>query len=121
MVRYASTKLQTHTAEGGRIHMKKFVAVLTVVVMVVSLVSLVFAGEKCTVKSVDAKAGTAVLTNEGGKDVTVKADKGVDLATVKAGDKVEATIEKDMLKSVKAAAAAAPAAPAAKPKAAVGC
>lgn len=103
--------------------MKKFVAVLTVVVMVVSLVSLVFASDmqKGTVKSVDAKAGTVVLTNEAGKDMTLKADKGVDLGAVKAGDKIEASIDKDMLKAVKAAAAAAPAAPAAKPKAAVGC
>jgi hypothetical protein len=92
--------------------MKKVAAVLAVVVLVVALVSLAFAGGamKGTVKSVDAKAGTIVLTIDG-KDQTLKADAGVDLGKVKAGDKVEASVEKDMVKSIKAA----------KPKAAVGC
>ena len=93
--------------------MKKAAVILAVAVLVVSLVSLAFAGgNMATVKSVDAKAGTIVLTMDG-KDVTLKADKSVDLGKVKAGDKVEATVEKDMVKSIKAAAA--------KPKAAVGC
>jgi hypothetical protein len=96
--------------------MKKIAAVLAVVVLVVSLVSLVFAAEtqKGTIKSVDAKAGTVVFCAEGGKDVTLKADKSVDLSKVKAGEKVEVSVEKDMLMHVMAA-------PAAKPKAAVGC
>jgi len=74
--------------------MKKVTAVLAVVVLVVSLVSLAFASDmkKGTVKSVDAKAGTIVLTVDG-KDETLKADKGVDLGKVKAGDKVEASVE----------------------------
>jgi hypothetical protein len=93
--------------------MKKVSAVLAVVVLVVSLVSLAFAGTKMgTVKSVDAKAGTIVLTMDG-KDETLKADKSVDLSKCKAGDKVEVSVEKDVVKSIKAAAA--------KPKAAVGC
>ena len=93
--------------------MKKVAVVLAAAVLVVSLVSLVFAGGMmATVKSVDAKAGTIVLTMDG-KDSTMKADKGVDLGKVKAGDKVEVMVEKDMVKSMKAAAA--------KPKAAVGC
>jgi len=96
--------------------MKKVTAVLAVVVMVVSLVSMVFAADakKGTVKSVDAKAGTMVLSVDGGKDETLKADKAVDLGKCKAGDKVEVTVEKDTVMSMKAAAAA-------KPKAAVGC
>jgi Cu/Ag efflux protein CusF len=86
--------------------MKKVSAVLAVVVLVVSLVSLAFASDmkKGTVKSVDAKAGTIVLTVDG-KDETLKADKGVDLGKVKAGDKVEASVEKDTVMSMKAAAA----------------
>jgi len=93
--------------------MKKMAAILVVVVMVVSLVSLAFAGAvKGTIKSVDAKAGTVVFCADGGKDETLKADKAVDLGKLKAGDKVEATVEKDMLMGVKAAA---------KAKAAVGC
>ncbi len=95
--------------------MKKIAVVLAVVVLVVSLVSLAVADtKKGTVKAVDAKAGSVVLTVDG-KDMTLKADKSVDLAKLKAGEKVEATIEKDVLKSVKAEAA-----PAAK-KAPVGC
>jgi hypothetical protein len=102
--------------------MKKAAAILAVVVLVVSLVSLAVAAGPMngTIKSVDAKAGTAVFCAEGTTtDVTLKADKAVDLSKVKAGDKVEAMIEQGTLKSVKAAAA--PAAPAAKKKAAVGC
>jgi hypothetical protein len=93
--------------------MKKATAILAVVVMVVSLVSLVFAADakKVTVKSVDAKASTMVVTGEDGKDMTVTADKSVDLGKVKAGEKVMITVEKDMVTSVKAA----------KSKAAVGC
>ena len=93
--------------------MKKAAAILAVMVMVVSLVSLVFAAGpmKATIKSVDAKASTMVCTGEDGKDMTMNVDKSVDLGTVKAGDKVMITVEKDMVTSVKAA----------KAKAAVGC
>ncbi len=102
--------------------MKKIAVVLAVVVLVVAMTSLVFAAgmsmEKGTIKSVDAKAGTVVFCPEStNKDVTLKADKSVDLGKVKAGDKVEVSIEKDMLKHVMAApAGAAPA-----KKAPVGC
>lgn len=93
--------------------MKKFMAVAVVVVLVVALASLAFADTmKGTVKSVDEKAGSVVLTVDG-KDTNLKADKSVDLGKLKAGDKVEATVEKDTLKSVKAEAK--------KPKAAIGC
>jgi cold shock CspA family protein len=91
--------------------MKKIAVVVAVVLLVVSLGSFAFAEEmKGAIKSVDAAAGTVVLSS-GGKDVTLKADKAVDLNTLKAGQKVEATVENDVLKSVKIA----------KPKAAVGC
>lgn len=92
--------------------MKKVAAVLAVVVLVVSLVSLAFAADakKVVVKSVDAKAATMVVT-EDGKDATLSVDKAVDLGKVKAGDKVMITVEKDVVTSVKAA----------KSKAAVGC
>jgi hypothetical protein len=102
--------------------MKKIVAVLAVAVFAVVLASVAFAGmagmEKGTIKSVDAKAGTVVFCPEGGKDMTLKADKGVDLNTLKVGDKVEASVEKDVLKHVMAAPAAE-AAPAAAAPAAV--
>jgi len=106
--------------------MKKVTAVLAVVILVVALGSLAFAAEakKGTIKSVDAKAGTVVFCPEGTTtDMTLKAGKHVDLRKVKAGDKVEASIEKEMLMHVKEApaASAAPAEPAAKPKAPVGC
>ncbi len=98
--------------------MKKLSVVLVVVVSLCLVASLAFAGAKMgTVKSVDAAKGSVVITCEG-KDEALKADKSVDLSKVKAGDMVEFTAEKDMVKSIKAHAAAAPAA---KPKAAVGC
>jgi hypothetical protein len=91
--------------------MKKVAAVLAAVVMVVSLVSLVFAAEKkVVVKSVDEKTATMVVTDEG-KDETLKVDKSVDLGAVKAGEKVDIMIDKDMVTSVKKA----------RSKAAVGC
>ncbi len=96
--------------------MKKAAVVLAVLVLVVALCSFAFAAETKmgTIKSVDAKKHTVVFCPEGTKtDMKLKAGKGVDLSTVKAGDKVEASIDKHMLTGVKAAAAAAPAAPAA--------
>jgi cold shock CspA family protein len=98
--------------------MKKVAAVLAVAVMVVSLFSLAIAAEmkKGTVKAVDAKAGTITFTADGAHaDVVLKADKSVDLGAVKAGEKVEISVEKDTVMSLKAAA------PAAKRKAPVGC
>jgi hypothetical protein len=71
---------------------------------------------KGTVKSVDAKAGTIVLTTDSGKDEALTADNSVDLGKVKAGDAVEASVEKNVVKSLKMAAA-----PAKKRKSAVGC
>lgn len=90
--------------------MKKISAALAVAVMVVSFTSLAFAEKmKGTIKSVDAQAGTVVLSADG-KEMTLKADKSVDLGKLKEGSKVEAEVENDMLKSVKA-----------KRRAAVGC
>lgn len=94
--------------------MKKVAAVLAVAVMVVSLFSLAFAAEmqKGTVKAVDAKAGTMTFVADGTTaDVVLKADKAVNLGAVKAGDKVEISVEKDTMKSLKAAAAAPKKAP----------
>jgi Spy/CpxP family protein refolding chaperone len=91
-----------HFKEGRNI-MKKVAAVVAVAALVLSLVSLVFAAEMGTIKSVDAKAGTVVYCAEGGQDMTLKADKSVDLSSLKAGEKVEAVVENNMLKSVKAA------------------
>jgi hypothetical protein len=92
------------STKGGR-KMKKAAAILAVVFLIVSLVSLAVAAEamKGTIKSVDEKAGTAVFCTEGTTtDVTLKADKAVDLSKVKAGEKVEVSVDKDMLTSLKA-------------------
>jgi Cu/Ag efflux protein CusF len=93
--------------------MKKFSVVLVAVLSLCLVVSFAFAAEakKGTIKSVDAKAGTLVLTADGGADMTLKADKNVDLGKVKAGDKVEVMVEKDTATEIKAA----------KRKAVVGC
>jgi hypothetical protein len=95
--------------------MKKVAVVLTIVVLSASIASMVLAVEPNmgpligTIKSVDATAGTVVFSPEGSnRDVTLKADKSVDLSKVKAGEKVHITINKDTLKQVKAAPAAAP-------------
>jgi hypothetical protein len=96
--------------------MKKIAAVLAVAVLVVSLVSLVYAAEakKGTIKAVDAKAGTITFCAEGTTtDMTLKADKGVDLSKVKADTKAEIMVDKDTVKEIKEMKA--------KPKAAVGC
>jgi len=96
--------------------MKKVAAVLVVVVLAVSLVSLAFAAETKmgTIKSVDAKAGTIIFCPEGTTaDMTLKADKGVDLGKVKADTKAEIMVEKGTVKEIKEMKA--------QPKAAVGC
>jgi len=96
--------------------MKKLTVVVVVVLSLCLVASLALAAhhiKKGAVKSVDAKAGTIVVTVDGGKDETFKAGKGVDLGKFKAGDKVEVTTDKDVATEIKAAAA--------KPKAAVGC
>jgi carbon monoxide dehydrogenase subunit G len=96
--------------------MKKVAAILAVVVLVVSLVSLVFAAEAKmgTIKGVDEKAGTITFCPEGTtSDMTLKAEKGVDLSKVKADTKAEVVVEKDTVKEIKEMKA--------KPKAAVGC
>ena len=90
--------------------MKKFTVMLVLVMSLCLIASVALASGKGTVKSVDAKAGSVVITVDG-KDETMKADKGVDLGKVKAGEKVEFTAENGMVKSIKAA----------KPKQAVGC
>lgn len=94
--------------------MKKLSVIVVVVLSLCLVASLALAAhhmKKGTVKSVDAAKGSIVITVDG-KDEALKADKGVDLGKVKAGDKVEFAAEKDMVKEIKAAA---------KPKAAVGC
>ena len=85
--------------------MKKFSVVLVAVLSLCLVVSFAFAAEakKGTIKSVDAKAGTIVLTADGAADMTLKADKGVDLGKVKAGDKVEVMVDKDTATEIKAA------------------
>lgn len=95
--------------------MKKVAVVLVVVLSLCLVVSLAFAAEakKGTIKGVDVKAGTITFCPEGTTtDMTLKADKGVDLSNVKADSKAEVMIEKDMVKEIKAMK---------KPKAAVGC
>ncbi len=106
--------------------MKKIAAVVAAVALVAALGSLAFAAESKmgTIKSVDAKTHTVVFCPEGTtKDMKLKVGKHVDLSNVKAGDKVEASIEKHMLTGVKAMPVAAAPAEASKPapKAPMGC
>ena len=83
--------------------MKKIVIVLAVVAFVIALGSPVFATAVTltgTIKSIDTATATVIFSAEN-KDVTLKTDKSIDLSKFKAGDKVEITVEDDMLKSVK--------------------
>jgi hypothetical protein len=116
---YSAHKRYKFSLEGDS-RMKKLTVVLVVVLSLCLVISMAIAADMKmgTIKSVDAKAGSVVITVDG-KDETLKADKGVDLGKCKAGDKVEFTAEKNMMKSMKAAAAAPAAAPA--KKAPVGC
>lgn len=84
--------------------MKKLLVVAVAVVLVVSLSVVAFAAEmkKGVVKSVDAKAGTIVFTVEGGSDMNLNVDKGVDLNNVSAGMKAEISIDNNVVKEIKA-------------------
>jgi hypothetical protein len=84
--------------------MKKMVIVFTVCALLISSVSLAIAAATLTgtIKSLDPKTAMIVFCAEGGKDLTLKADKSIDLGKLKAGDKVEITVEDDVLKSIKA-------------------
>jgi hypothetical protein len=95
------------------LRMKKLSVVLVVAISLCLVASFAFAGEvKGVVKSVDAAKGAITITVDG-KDEALKAEKSVDLSKLKAGDKVEVTIEKDMVTSLKVGVA--------KPMATVGC
>lgn len=93
--------------------MKKLTVIVVVVVSLCLVASFAFAAhhiKKGTLTSVDAAKGSIVV-NIDGKDTTISVEKGVDLGAVKAGDKVEIEMDKDMAKSVKKQ----------KPRAVVGC
>jgi len=95
--------------------MKKGTAILISVIFIVSLAAIAFADEtrKGTVKGVDTKAGTITFCPEGTtKDMTLKADKSVDLDKVKPETKVEVTLDNNTVKGIKEMK---------KPKAPVGC
>jgi putative cell wall-binding protein len=95
--------------------MKRFAAVLISVVVIISLAVVAFAAEtqKGTIKGVDSKAGTITFCPEGTtKDITLKADKSVDLTKVKPDTKAEVTVDKDTVKGIKEMK---------KPKPAIGC
>jgi hypothetical protein len=95
--------------------MKRFAAVLISIVLILSLAAIAFAAETQTgtIKSVDPKAGTITFCPEGTtKDMTLKADKSVDLSKVKPDTKAEVTLDKETVTDIKEMK---------RPKAAVGC
>ena len=83
--------------------MRKISPVFVAVVLVIFQSSIVFSDEpqKGIVKSVDVRTATLVFVSDGGKEITLKADKSVELGNIKAGDKAEISVENDMLKSIK--------------------
>ncbi len=95
--------------------MKRTAAILIPVIFIVSLAAIAFAADtrKGTIKGVDTKAGTITFCPEGtDKDMTLKADKSVDLSNVKPETKVAVTLDKNTVKGIKEMK---------KPKAPVGC
>jgi hypothetical protein len=91
--------------------MKKLTLMVVVVLSLCLVASFAFAGMmKGTLKSVDASKNTVVVTIDG-KDQTMSVGAGVDISTVKAGDAVEVTVDKDMVTAIQKA----------KPRAIVGC
>lgn len=81
------------------------VAIVMVALFILSLATISVAAEmmqKGTIKGVDSKAGTITFCPEGSSvDMMLKADKGVDLSTVKPNTKAEITVEKDRVKGIK--------------------
>ena len=95
--------------------MKKSMVIMVVIFLVAFTASLVLAAESKTgtIKSIDVKSGTVIFCEENwSKDVTLKADKSVDLGGVKAGEKARILIDRNMLTHIM---------PAPAPKASVGC
>ena len=95
--------------------MKRFTAVLISIVLIVALTSIAFAvdTQKGTIKGVDPNTGIITFCQEGTSDnVTLKADKSIDLSKVKPNMKAEVTLDKGTVKDIKEMK---------KPKAAVGC
>jgi len=95
--------------------MRRSVAVLIVVAFMVSLAGIAFAAEmqKGTIKEVDPKAGTITFCQEGTtNNITLKADKSIDISKVKPDTKAEVTVDMGTVKDIKEMK---------KPKAAVGC
>lgn len=93
--------------------MKKLSIMVVVVLSLCLVTSFALAAhhmKKGTLTSVDA-AKSSIVVNVDGKDQTMSVIKGVDLGSVKAGDKVEIEMDKDMVKSIKKS----------KPKAVIGC
>lgn len=84
--------------------MKRNAAILISVLVLLSLAAVAFAAEtrKGTIKAVDIKAGTITFCPEGTtSDMTLKADRGIDLSTVKPETKAEVTVDKGTVKGIK--------------------
>jgi hypothetical protein len=82
--------------------MKK-IYIIFIAALIVFQTSIVFSDttEKGTIKSVDPQNGTLVFCSSEGKDVTLKIDKSIGLDTIKAGDKVEISVENNVVKNIK--------------------
>jgi hypothetical protein len=84
--------------------MKSKAAVLIAVLLILSVAMVAVAAEmqKGTIKAVDSEKGTITFCPEGTTtDMTLKADKSVDLGMVKVDTRAEVTVEKGMVKDIK--------------------
>jgi hypothetical protein len=85
-------------------NMKRNGAILIMVLVFAALAALAIAAEiqRGTIKDVDVKAGTITFCPEGTtKDMTLKADKSIDLRSVKPETKAEVTVDMNTVKGVK--------------------
>ena len=84
--------------------MKRSAAILMTVLVIAALASLAIAAEtqRGTIKNVDIKAGTITFCPEGTtNDLTLKADKSIDLGAVKPETKAEVTLDMNTVKGIK--------------------
>jgi len=84
--------------------MKRTAAVLTAAIFILSLAVVAHAAEtrRGTIKDVDVKAGTITFCPEGTTtDMMLKADKDLDLRTVRPETKAEVTVDGGAVKGVR--------------------
>ncbi len=81
-----------------KVHGILFIAGLTVFLQA----AIVFSAEvqKGIIKSVDPKTSTVIFSSTTGQEATLTVDKSLELDKIKAGDKVEISVENNIVKNI---------------------